>query len=138
MLCKKTGQFGQVVQYGEMRCAKELFARMCAGGNADCRRTRICRHMQVMRRIADDQCFFRVESQFAAESEYHFGRGFGGIFPRAGGGEPIAAGGGLADGAVQARPLPVATASQYPCALSLSRQGRASGKSVILRLLGLR
>ncbi len=139
MLCKKTGQFGQTVQYGEMRCAKELFARMCAGGNADCRRACVCRHMQVMRRIADDQCLFRVEPQFAADSEYHFGRGFGGIFPRAGGGEPIAAGGGLADGVVQTRP-PFARGDGKPVSLcfELVQTGRASGKSVILRLLGLR
>ena len=104
MLCKKIGQFGQTVQYGEMRCAKELFARMCAGGNADCRRSCVCRHMQVMRRIADDQCFFRVESQF----------------PRAGGGEPLAAGGGLADGVVQACP-PFARGDGKPEALRFER-----------------
>ncbi len=138
MLCKKTGQFGQTVQYGEMRCGAELFARMCAGGHADCRRPRVCRHMQVVRRIADDQCFFRIESQFAADSEYHFGRGFGGIFPRAGGGEPIAAGGGLADGVVQARP-PFARGDGKPVSLcfELVQTGQGIGKERHIAVVGI-
>ena len=91
-----------------------------------------------MRRIADDQCFFRVESQFAAESEYHFGRGFGGIFPRAGGGEPIAAGGGLADGTVQARP-PFACGDGKPVSLrfELVQTGQGIGKERHIAVVGI-
>lgn len=111
---------------------------MCAGGHADCRRPRVCRHMQVVRRIADDQCFFRIESQFAADSEYHFGRGFGGMFPRAGGGEPIAAGGGLADGVVQTRP-PFARGDGKPVSLcfELVQTGQGIGKERHIAVVGI-